>query len=90
LIDGRENGQPILLRSREPDTGSTFVSGSQEGNLLLKVIRHVLRSVVVSDGKTLGDALSEAAEVLAPRLADRFQRLEAGGACMGVDADAFS
>jgi hypothetical protein len=50
----------------------------------------ILRSVVVSDGKTLGDALSEAAEVLAPRLADRFQRLEAGGACMGVDADAFS
>jgi hypothetical protein len=57
---------------------------------LLEVIRHVLRAVIVSHGKTLSDALSKAAEVLPHRLADRFRGLETGGACMGVDADAFA
>src|SRR5689334_25026189 len=44
--------------------------------------------MVVPDGETAGDVLGEAAEMLAHALADRFERLEAGGARCGVDADA--
>src|SRR5690242_8770278 len=44
--------------------------------------------MVVPDGESAGDVLGEAAEMLAHALADRFERLEAGGARCGVDADA--
>ena len=48
-----------------------------------------MRSVIVADRETTGDGLGEPAEVLPHTLADRFQRLEAGGSCIGMNADAF-
>jgi hypothetical protein len=44
--------------------------------------------VIVSDGKTAGDVLGEAAEVVAHALADRFECLEAGRTRCGMNADA--
>src|SRR2546423_8943129 len=47
------------------------------------------RPWIVADGETTGDGLGEPAEVLPRTLADRFQRLEAGGSCIGMNADTF-
>ncbi len=48
-----------------------------------------MRSVIVAHRQTVGDRLGEPAEALSHALTDRLQRLETGGLCMGVDADAF-
>ena len=54
------------------------------------MVRHVLRTVVVSHRETVRDVGREAAEVSAHALADRLQSLEACGSRMGVNADALS
>ena len=45
--------------------------------------------MVVPDGEAAGDAFGETPEIFVQPLADRLERLEAGGARCGVDADAF-
>ena len=46
--------------------------------------------MVVPQLQSARDAVCEAAEMTPHTLPDRFQRLEAGGARMGMDADALS
>src|SRR5690242_9068476 len=52
------------------------------------MVRHVLRTLIVSHRETVRDVGREAAEVSAHTLADRFQSLEACGSRMGMNADA--
>src|SRR6476659_1812789 len=54
------------------------------------MVRHVLRTVIVSNREAVRDVGREAAEVSAHALADRLQSLEACGSRMGVNADALS
>ena len=56
---------------------------AEEADLLLEMIRHVLRSMIVPHREAACDALGEAAEVAPHALTDRFQRLEAG--CPRID-----
>ena len=62
---------------------------AEEGDLLLEVVRHVLRSMVVPHRQAARDVGREPTEVTPHALPDRLQRLEAGGPRMGMDADAF-
>ncbi len=62
---------------------------AQEGDLLLEVVRHVVRTVVVSELQPHGHVLSDGTEVLANPLADRLQGLEPIGAPVGMDTNAF-
>jgi len=71
-----------------PDEGGRTLD-AEEGDLFLEGVGHVLRSVIVPDGQSAGDGLGKPAEMLPHALADRLQRLEAGGPCVGVDPDAF-
>jgi hypothetical protein len=43
---------------------------------------------MLTDGKISGGVFSEATKASAYALTDRLQCLEAGGACVGMDADA--
>src|SRR6516164_8359112 len=84
-----------MKRSAQPfPSGARTKAGelfnAEERNLPLEVVRHVLRTVVVSHRETVRDVGREAAEVTAHALADRFQSLEACGSRMGVNADALS
>ena len=45
--------------------------------------------MVVADGEAASDVLAEGAEVTPHSLADRLERLEAGGVAGGMEADAF-
>src|SRR5207302_5553459 len=54
----------IALR-RQDEGGRTF--DAEEGDLLLEVVRHVLRSMVMPHGQTAGDRLAEPAEALPSR-----------------------
>ena len=63
---------------------------AEEGDLALEVVGHIVRSVVVPEHEAGGHVLADGAEVPARALADRFQGLEAVGALVGVDADAFA
>ena len=63
---------------------------AEEGDLALEVVGHVVRAVVVPEHEAGGHVLADGAEVPAHTLADRFQGLEAVGALVGVDADAFA
>ena len=63
---------------------------AEEGDLALEVVGHVVRSVVVPEHEAGGHVLADGAEVPAHTLADRLQGLEAVGALVGVDADAFA
>src|SRR5258707_1936432 len=73
---------------RRPDEGGR-TGDAEEGDLLLEVVGHVLRSMVMPHGQTVGDRPGESAEVLAHALANRLQGLEAGGLWMRVDPDTF-
>jgi len=77
-------GTAIALR--RPDEGGRTLD-AEEGDLLLEVVRHVLRSMVMPHGETTGDRLAEPAEALPHALADRLQGLEAGSLRMRVDPD---
>ena len=70
------SAQPLPSGAR---TKAGELSMPRKRDLLLEMVRHVLRAVVVSHRKTVRDVLGEAAEVPAHALADRLQRLEAGG-----------
>ena len=89
--------QVLLQRADEPFGAAVAFRGADEGGrafdaeeseFLLEVVRHVLRSVIVPHREATCDIGRKAAEVSPHALADRFQRLEAGGSRMGVNADA--
>src|SRR5215203_4676198 len=61
---------------------------AQEGQLLLEGVGHVLTPVIVPDGQTTRDLLGESAKMAPYALADRLERLEAGGPARGMDAHA--
>src|SRR5690242_4108508 len=61
---------------------------AEKRDLPLEVVRHVLRTVIVSHREAVRDVGREAAEVSAHALAYWFQSLEARGSRMGVNADA--
>src|SRR5512132_3045111 len=63
---------------------------AEEGDLALEVVGHVIRARVVAEHEAGGHVLANGAEVSAHTLADRLQGLEAVGALVGVDADAFA
>src|SRR5207248_10174345 len=75
------SAQPLPLR-RPHEGGRTL--DAEEGDLLLDVVRHVLRSMVMPHGETAGDRLAEPAEALPQALADRLQGVEAGSLRMRV------
>ena len=52
---------------------------AQEGKLLLEGVGHVLAPVIVPDGETARDLFGESAEAAPYALADRLERLKAGG-----------
>ena len=53
------------------------------------MVRHVLRSVIVTHGKAASDRPGEPTEVPPDTLPDRLEGLEAGGPGMRVNSDAF-
>ena len=91
--------QEVLLQRSDEALGTTVSLGraheggrafdAEEFQLFLKSVGHVLRSVIMPDGETSRGGFSEAPEIPAHTLADRFERLEAGGSLRGMDADAF-
>src|SRR3954454_5594533 len=84
----RMNRSAQPLPSGAPDEGGrTF--DAEKGDLVLEVVRHVLRSMVMPHGKAAGDRLAEPTEALPHALADRLQRLKAGSLPVRVDPDTF-
>src|SRR5215217_1953762 len=77
-------GTAIALR--RPDEGGRTLD-AEEGDLLLEVVRHVLRSMVMPHGKAAGDRLAEPTEALPHALPDRLQGVEAGSLPVRVDPD---
>src|SRR5512133_2171327 len=63
---------------------------AEEGDLGLEVVRHVVGAVVVAELQPRCHVLADRAEVAAHPLPNRLQGLEAVGAPVGVDADAFA
>ena len=59
---------------------------SQEGEFVLEVVAHELRTVIVPESESFGAADPEAAEVLTDTLAEGFESLEAGGTLDGMNA----
>lgn len=88
LLEGADKPFGTAIALRRADEGGRTLD-AEERDLLLEVVRHVLRSVIVAQGEAGGDVFGEAAEVAAHALADRLQRLEPGRPGTGVDADAF-
>ena len=54
------------------------------------LVKHVVRAMVVTEPEAGGHVSADGAEVLAYALAHRLHGLEAAGALVGVDADAFA
>src|SRR5512132_2564415 len=102
FLDGREVAHPqeVFLECPDEALGDAVALGlahegrrgldAEEGDLALEVVGHIVRSVVVPEHEAGGHVLADGAEVPAHTLADRFQGLEAVGALVGVDADAFA
>src|SRR3954462_12399180 len=98
LLDGVEGTHPeqVLLQGPDEALGAAVALGSphkggraldaQEGKFLLEGVGHVLAPVIVPHGETAPDPLSKAAEAAPHALADRLERLEAGGPARGMDA----
>src|SRR5205823_10443606 len=79
-------GTAIALR--RPDEGGRTLD-AEKADLPLELVRHVLRSMVMSHGKAAGARLAEPTEALPHALPDRLQGLEAGSLRMRVDPDTF-
>src|SRR5690349_20337535 len=63
--------------------------GTEEFEFPLESVGNVLRSMIMTHGEAASRMVGKAAERLADAaLADRFERLEAGRALRGMDADA--
>ena len=87
--------QLLLERSEEAfDTAVAFRLANkrrrrldpQEGEFVLEVVAHELRTVIVPESESFGAAPAEAAEVLTDTLAEGFESLEAGGTLDGMNA----
>src|SRR3954465_14518976 len=100
LLDGVESAHPeqVLLERADEALGAAIslrrpheggrACDAQEGKLLLEGVGHVLRPVIVAHGETARDLFCESAEAAPHALADRLERLEAGGPARGMDAHA--
>src|SRR5512143_900195 len=100
LLNGLEGPYPeqVLLESADEALGHTIAFGlaheagragdTEEGDLVLKVMGHVVRSMIVAELQTGGEAFGDGTKVVPHALADRLQRLEAIAAAVGMDADA--
>src|SRR3954462_1555674 len=100
LLDGVEGAHPeqVLLERANEALCTAIPLGSphkgrracdaQEAELLLEGVGHVLAPVIVPHGQTAPDPLSKAAKAAPHALADRLERLKAGGPARGMDADA--
>src|SRR3954470_3977795 len=100
VLDGVEGAHPeqVLLERANEALGTAIPLGSpheggracdtQERKLLLEGVGHVLAPVIVPHGQTVPDPLSKSAEAAPHALADRLERLKAGGSARGMDADA--
>src|SRR5437764_1395528 len=86
----RQRREPLgtAVALRRPDEGGRTLD-SEEGDLLLEVVRHVARSMVMPHGEAAGARLAEPTEALPHALPDRLQRLETGSLRMRVDTDTF-
>src|SRR3954454_6918381 len=100
LLDGVEGAHPeqVLLQGADEALGAAVALGgshegrrtcdAQKGKLLLEGVGHVLAPVIVPDGQTARDLFGESAEAAPHALADRLERLEAGGPAGSMNADA--
>src|SRR3954467_4803 len=100
LLDGVEGPHPeqVLLERADEALGAAIPLGgphegrracdAQEGKLLLEGVGHVLAPVIVPHGETAPDLFGESAEAAPHALADRLERLKAGGSARGMNADA--
>src|SRR3954465_14949099 len=100
LLDGVEGTHPeqVLLEGANKALRAAVALGSphegrrtldaEEGKFLLESIGHVLAPVIVPFGQTARDLFGESAEAAPHALADRLERLEAGGSAGGMDAHA--
>src|SRR5690348_14581633 len=62
--------------------------GTEAFEFPLERVGHGFGSMIMTHGEAASRMVGEAAEMLADALADRFERLEAGRALRGMDADA--
>src|SRR5512132_1786051 len=102
LLDGLEvpHPQQVFLQRTDEALGDAVAFGlahegrrsldAEEGDLGLEVVRHVVGAVVVAKLQPRCHVVADRAEVAAHPLPDRLQGLEAVGALVGVDADAFA
>src|SRR3954469_20342489 len=100
LLDGVKGAHPqeVLLECADEALCTAIPLGgpheggracdAQKGKLLLEGVGHVLAPVIVPHGETAPDPLSKAAKAAPHALADRLERLKAGGSARGMDADA--
>src|SRR3954463_11905899 len=100
LLDGVEGAHPEQVLFQGPDEAlrtavplrrpheGRRACDTQEGKLLLEGVGQVLAPVIVAHGETAPDPLSKAAKAAPHALADRLERLEAGGPARGMDAHA--
>src|SRR5512132_474458 len=100
MVSKRCTHSRFSLRVRMKRSATPLPSGSrtkgrrgvdaEEGDLVLEVVGHVVWAMVMPEFEPDSDVLADGAEVLAHALPDRLQGLEAVGALVGVDADAFA
>src|SRR3954469_14266113 len=100
LLDGVEGPHPeqVLLERADEALGAAIslrrpheggrACDAQEGKLLLEGVGHVLAPVIVPHGETAPDLFGESAEAAPHALADRLERLKAGGSARGTDTPA--
>src|SRR3954451_6356128 len=89
LLQGPDEALGAAVPLRRPHEGRRTLD-AEEDKLLLEGIGHVLAPVNVTHGETAPDPLSKAATAAPHALADRLERLEAGGPARGMNADALS
>src|SRR5215831_3805626 len=87
FLQGSDEAFGTAIALRRADEGGRAL-GTEEFEFPLESVGHVLGSMIMTHGEAASRLVGEAAEMLADALADRFERLEAGPARRGMDADA--
>src|SRR5215210_4159550 len=87
LLEHADEALRTAIPLRGPHKGGR-TRDAQEGKLLLEGVGHVLAPVIVPDGQTACDLFGKSTEAAAHALADRLERLKAGGPARGMDAHA--
>src|SRR3954464_2990586 len=102
LFDGVEGVHPeeVLLQGADEAFRDAVALGlvdegeraldAEEGDLVLEIAGHIVRTVVVAEGEALGRVLLDAAEVAQHALAHRLECLEAVAGAGGMVADALA